>query len=628
MDLVEQCAGVESLLALGACALTYEGDLRAGREHYDAAYRQAQRVGDVEAMAEAALGIGGLWVHEHRSTAGAILLEERLRAALSLVDPGSPLALRLRIRLAGEADYRSGTPATILPLLDEARAYGDPVARAEALSIAHHCLLDPEYAALRRSLAAELVAESFRTGRRSDLLMGLLWQTVDLFLEADPHAGRRLGELRAQLTEEDHLAVGFVVDAIDVMLVIRTGDLDRAESLAKACLARGTDAGDVDATGWYGAQLVAIRWYQGRLVEVLPMLAELADSPTLSAIDNAFRSALGVAAALAGDRPAATSALAALCGNDLADLPRSSSWLVTVSGAVEAAYLLGDADTAARAYALLLPYADRPMVASIGAACFGSVHHALGVAALATGEVDRAVEHLGAAVRQNLALGHWPAVVASRHRLAEALTRRGEPADPAESQRQLATAAQEAGARGSVDDVAASCIRQGRYWRVALGHRSVLVEHRIGMLHLAVLLANPGREIDAIDLAAGPAALDAGDGSIQPVLDRAAVRAYRDRLTAIRHELETGHDTERARAERDWLVAELAGATGLGGRTRAFSGNRERARIAVGKAIRRAVEHVAKADPVVGDHLAGAVHTGMQCAYHVPAWNGMERPSR
>jgi hypothetical protein len=595
----------------------HEGDLRGARELYDAAYREAERVGDGRALAEAALGLGGLWVHEHRTAAGAILLEERLRRALSLVDPDSPLALRLRIRLAGETDYRAGTAATVLPLLEEARRSGDPVARAEALSVAHHCLLDPGHSTLRRSLAAELVAGSFGTARRSDLLMGLLWQTVDLYLDADPHAGRRLAELRELLAEQDHGAVGFVVDAIDVMHAIRAGDLDRAESLATACAARGREAGDVDATGWYGAQLVTIRWYQGRLVEVLPALAELADSPTLSAIDNAFRAALAVAAALAGDRPAATSALATLCGNDLADLPRSSSWLVTMNGAVEAAYLLDDAQTAGRAYDLLTPYAEYPMIASLGATCFGTVAHALGVASLTTGDLDRAVTHLRAAVQQNLALGHWPAVIASRRRLAEALNRRGGPADQAEAHRELATATDEASARGvtASDDTAATCTREGRYWRVGLGHRTVLVEHRIGMLHLAVLIANPGQEIDAIELAAGTSALEAAGGTSQPVLDRAAIRAYHDRLALLRKEIEAGHDVERAQAERDWLVAELAGATGLGGRTRAFAGNRERARIAVGKAIRRAVEHIAKADAVIGEHLATAVRTGMQCSY-------------
>ena len=102
------------------------------------------------------------------------------------------------------------------------------------------------------------------------------------------------------------------------------------------------------------------------------------------------------------------------------------------------------------------------------------------------------------------------------------------------------------------------------------------------------------------------------------MLDRVAIRGYQDRLAQLRQELDAGDRSERAaraRDERDWLAAELAAATGLGGRSRAFPTSRERARIAVGKAIRRAVAHVADADPVIGGHLAQTVRTGTRCAY-------------
>lgn len=94
---------------------------------------------------------------------------------------------------------------------------------------------------------------------------------------------------------------------------------------------------------------------------------------------------------------------------------------------IETAYLTGDADAAAEAYDLLLPFANLPMMAGSGIVCFGSAHHALGIAALTTGAFDRAIEHLSQAVCRNVALGHWPAVNASRLRYAEALERRGDP---------------------------------------------------------------------------------------------------------------------------------------------------------------------------------------------------------
>src|SRR4051812_46323633 len=93
---------VESLLAAGNHLLVVAGDLRASRGTFDDAYRLAEHTGDPPAMAEAALGLGGLWVHEHRTAAASALLRTRLEQALSLVDPCSSLASRLRARLASE----------------------------------------------------------------------------------------------------------------------------------------------------------------------------------------------------------------------------------------------------------------------------------------------------------------------------------------------------------------------------------------------------------------------------------------------------------------------------------------------------------------------------------------------
>ena len=614
-------------LTAGTRAREVDGDLRASRQSFERAYQLAERAGDAQAMALAVLGLSGLWVSERRTVTGAVLLESRLEHVLSLLDPHSSLALRVGTRLAGEADYVRGGHDAILAQLDVARTAADPELLAEALSLAHHCLLGPEHVALRRDLAVELIKTSFRTRRRSDLLMGLLWQTVDAYSSGDPHAGRHLGELRDQLSQQNHLAVAFVVSAIDVMLAIRAGRLDDAESLSRACAATGAAAGDVDHEWWSGAQLVTIRWYQGRLTELLPVLRDWEHSPDLSAVDNSVVAALAVAAAQAGDLRTAVSSLRALCGSDLAALPRSSSWLGTMNGIVETAALLGDAEVSARAYDLLRPYAGLPMVGGLGITCFGSVHHALGVASLTCGHLDQAIDHLRAAVQHNLALAHWPAVAASRRRLAEAYQRRGQPGDAEAARDEFETIASQQATQGppAPDEgdrdpagLVAECHRVGRKWRLAWRDRSVLMEESIGMAHLAVLVANPRREILAAELAAGLSALGTvGDGgSAHPVLDQAAIAEYRNRLRRLDAELDQrAGGAAEARAERDWLVAQLASAAGLGGRVRSFPDQGERARVAVGKAIRRALARIAEADPVLGDHLRQTVHTGVRCSY-------------
>jgi hypothetical protein len=624
----------ESSLSAGERALYSDGNLREARKWFDAAYTEAERDGDGQAMARAALGLSGLWAHEHRTAADAVKVRARQLDALALIDPGSSLALRLRIRMAAEGDYRTGGHTALLGLVAEARRDDDPVALAEALSLAHHCLLSPEHRRLRRELAEELIGEATRTARRSDLLMGLLWLAVDLLLSADPQAERQLLELRALLSQQEHLAVGFVLSTIEVMLSIRAGRFAEAEKLAAASAERGAAAGDVTATGCHTAQIGMIRWYQGRVAELIPTLADLVNSPLLSVLDNTCNAGLAVAAATAGDRRLATGIMARLHNRLLADSPRQSSWMMPMFCLVEAAHLLSDAETAARAYHLLLPFADLPAMLTFGAVCLGSVHHCLGVASLTCGEVDRAVEHLRLSVDRNLALGHWPAVVMSRFRLGQALILRDGPGDE-DAQKELALAAQEAAGLGMVlpsdavetdpAEAQVSCRRRGRQWEIELRGRTVSVEHCVGMQHLAILFANPGREISALDLAAGPAltGAEANSAGVSPqlVLDDLAKREYKQRLEQLQadiDELEAAHDTERAaavRAERDWLITELAAATGFAGRGRRFADSEERARISVGKAIRRALTRITETDPILGRELRATVQTGLNCCY-------------
>jgi hypothetical protein len=170
----------------------------------------------------------------------------------------------------------------------------------------------------------------------------------------------------------------------------------------------------------------------------------------------------------------------------------------------------------------------------------------------------------------------------------------------------------------------AQCRRAGRKWQLAWQNRSVLVEDSVGMLHLAVLIANPRQEIRAADLTAGLTMLTAAaadSGAAHPVLDTAAIREYRNRLTRLAAEIDQldpaddGDRASRSRAERDWLVAQLASAAGFAGRRRSFPDQPERARVAVGKAIRRALGRVTEADAAIGEHLRQTVHTGVRCSY-------------
>ena len=70
-----------------------------------------------------------------------------------------------------------------------------------------------------------------------------------------------------------------------------------------------------------------------------------------------------------------------------------------------------------------------------------------------------------------------------------------------------------------------------------------------------------------------------------------------------------------ATEERDFLVAELTGAYGLGGRPRRAGDPAERARTTVTSRIRDALVRVERENPELGRHLRASVRTGTFCAY-------------
>ncbi|CAN5357941.1 hypothetical protein BH23ACT3_BH23ACT3_02900 [soil metagenome] len=72
---------------------------------------------------------------------------------------------------------------------------------------------------------------------------------------------------------------------------------------------------------------------------------------------------------------------------------------------------------------------------------------------------------------------------------------------------------------------------------------------------------------------------------------------------------------EFAQRDREYLIAELTSAVGLGGRNRTVGGDAERARSSVTRSIRYGLERLAEHHPVAARHLHHNVHTGTYCVY-------------
>jgi hypothetical protein len=149
------------------------------------------------------------------------------------------------------------------------------------------------------------------------------------------------------------------------------------------------------------------------------------------------------------------------------------------------------------------------------------------------------------------------------------------------------------------------------------------------MWHLAALLANPGREIHALELITSPSAphhetdatISQGRLDSGAILDEQAKREYRDRIEDLQEaieEAESWNDSDRAaraRHELDLLLQQLKAATGLGGRDRRMGSDAERARLNVTHAIRSAMARIREHHPALGHYLEQTVRTGTFCAY-------------
>jgi hypothetical protein len=180
--------------------------------------------------------------------------------------------------------------------------------------------------------------------------------------------------------------------------------------------------------------------------------------------------------------------------------------------------------------------------------------------------------------------------------------------------------------------------RDGEYWTVRYDGTVFTLRDTKGLQYLARLLASPGVEFHALDLASDGAtpgrSVDAttsrataaelgtaGIGDAGEMLDPKAREEYRARIRDLDTEIaeaESWNDPERLarlQSEREFLLDELSAAVGLGGRSRQAASASERARLNVGKTIRSAIDRIETHNPALGRHLGLAVHTGTFCSY-------------
>ena len=389
-------------------------------------------------------------------------------------------------------------------------------------------------------------------------------------------------------------------------------------------------------------EISLLRWEQGRLGELRDIWqAQVERFPRL----GIARAWLALADLERGDRDAAQRALRVLA-EQLPDRPRSGLWLPSVVLAALLAAKLDDAEAAGRLYPALLPYKDQVvgMHMEHPVACFGAASYYLALLAATMSRWTEAAAHFEAAIRTHERLGATPWLARTREADARMQARQGEaqPAVPVAEPPPPAPAPASAAPPAPAPDGATRdrFQREGEFWTVSYDGTVVRLKDSKGLRQIALLLAQPGRELHVTDLEAlvsGPgepstttpsskvghgeldARADLGDAG--ELLDAEARAAYKARLDELQEEIDEADEfndperAERARTEREFLIRELARAVGLGGRDRKASSHAERARLNATRAIRSAMTNLTREHPSLGQHLAATIRTGRYCSY-------------
>jgi len=602
------------------------GDFDGAHATYATALADARSAGDATAFGRAAIGFSG-GLTGIAVIVGDPAVRDALSEAAALLDGDDVLGPVVEARLS--------TAAWVLAPLDERRALaeralqraeagGDPASVAHALSAWCDVIAGPDHLAERRAAADRLIAGALAArdpraetvGRRlrvealfesGELVLAeveaaryeraaerlgrpefdwypVLWRTALAFVRGDREAharwrgelGRRVagGGPNAELLAEVH----DVISAMDLR--------DRAATARSMGRFLGTDAAMFDVS----YQVAIERWTS--IVNGTP--------PNRAEVRTLTEGALA--------------------------LERDSEWQPTMAQHAESVAAASDVESAAALAEALAPFARQWVVEGIGAGVRGPVARWLGILAAVMGDRRAAQQHFADAHAAAAAAGAELIVALIADDRARAL---GEPA-PAAARAALelwgATGRLEPGGElplvADPGDAAPTnrFVRVGETWLVGSAGTTCSLRHSKGLGDLARLLAEPGREIAALDLTTpGSAIVETDTG---PRLDDQARADYRRRLAAIEWELDLADErgdaggSARLTAERDALLAELRAATGLGGRARREGASSERARTAVRARVNDAMKRIEAVDPALGRHLRQSVRTGTFCVYH------------
>ncbi|HVY10797.1 MAG TPA: AAA family ATPase [Mycobacteriales bacterium] len=367
----------------------------AQRQSGNAAFRQtlldaaaqAAELGEAALVVRAALGAHrGFYASDH----GDLAMIELIETALTFAEPDSPEQARLLATLASELTYevdpgrRRSVAAEAVAV---ARRADDPAALIDAICLPRIAVHHPDTLDERLALTAEAVGLARTLGDPSARFQAYITRRYPLLMSGEiDEADQCLEESKNLVTEISQPALLWSLTLFEGVRALHAGDVAEAERLADEALKLGTDSGQPDAASVNLAQTVFIRWHQGRLGEILPILEQLsATNP-----HPALAAGRAVGYVETADLDAARKVIADTRQGSFGFGPTYYLLSMTPHWSVAAA-AVGDLDVAAQLYDQLSPWEDR--VGFTGLAMTGGAAHYLGVLAHSLGRPEQASAH-------------------------------------------------------------------------------------------------------------------------------------------------------------------------------------------------------------------------------------------
>ena len=358
-----------------------------------------------------------------------------LEAALDAIgEHDSAERARLLATLSSELTY-SGDWERRKALSDDSVAIatrlGDPDTVTKVLGTRFITIWTPETLGERTDDTDRELAIAQELGDPLAVFAGLHWKAAaaveagNLDLAADLVS--RESELAARLRQPTSSWLAAYDRATQALM---HGLLDEAERSAEDAWRIASESEQPEALAFYAGQLITIRFDQGRLHELEPLIAQQVESnPGIPA----FRGALTLARSEAGMRDEALEVLAVDSATEFSEIDYDSNWLAGIAIYAEACGNLGDRDAAAKLHRLLAPWRDH--VAFNSATTWGLVERLLGNLSLVLGRYDEAEHALVQASERHEQMGAPIWLARTRLDIARLLVERG--GEPARAARLL-----------------------------------------------------------------------------------------------------------------------------------------------------------------------------------------------